>query len=226
MVKTVDRRAASTTRPPKAASTSTCGCPRRWAPRCCRSPSGARRIGANDRHAGGAAADHACPTRWPTSPAPYLEFVVSLSAPSTQTVSVSYNNSNVTAPTAATTSRKRATLTFAPGRDDARSVKIPVLDTRRRRSRREVLTLNLFSAVNAHHRPAARPSARSTTTTQTSGHAGDPGGRTRWSTRRRAGELRRHAGQAEHGQRERQLRHRQRHGAGRLGLCGAADARR
>ena len=45
----------------------------------------------------------------------FLEFVVSLSAPSTQAVSVSYNNSNLTALNGSDYSAPTSTLTFAPG---------------------------------------------------------------------------------------------------------------
>ena len=45
----------------------------------------------------------------------FLEFVVSLSAPSTQAVSVSYNNSNITALNGSDYAAQASTLTFAPG---------------------------------------------------------------------------------------------------------------
>src|SRR4029434_5413744 len=58
----------------------------------------------------------------------YLEFVVSLSAPSTQAVSVNYNNSNVTAANGTDYVAQTTTLTFAPG-EMTKVVKIPVLNT-------------------------------------------------------------------------------------------------
>src|SRR5580765_7355229 len=77
----------------------------------------------------------------------FLEFVVSLSAPSTQAVSVSYNNSNLTAANGSDYVALASTLTFAPG-ETTKVVKIPVLDTAGVEPT-EVMTLNLFSAVNA-----------------------------------------------------------------------------
>ena len=83
-----------------------------------------------------------------------LEFVVSLSAPSTQAVSVTYNNSNITAANGSDYFALASTLTFAPG-ETTKVVKIPVLDTAGVEPT-EVMTLNLFSAVNA---TIARPFA-------------------------------------------------------------------
>jgi Ca2+-binding RTX toxin-like protein len=77
----------------------------------------------------------------------FLEFVVSLSAPSTQAVNVSYSNSNITALNGSDYAALSSTLTFAPG-ETTKVVKIPVLDTAGVEPT-EVLTLNLFSAVNA-----------------------------------------------------------------------------
>ena len=77
----------------------------------------------------------------------FLEFVVSLSAPSTQAVSVSYNNSNITALNGSDYVAQASTLTFAPG-ETTKVVKIPVLNTAGVEGT-EVLALNLFSAVNA-----------------------------------------------------------------------------
>ena len=84
----------------------------------------------------------------------FLEFVVSLSAPSTQAVSVSYNNSNITAANGSDYGALTSTLTFAPG-ETTKVVKIPVLDTAGVEPT-EVMSLNLFSAVNA---TIARPFA-------------------------------------------------------------------
>ncbi len=84
----------------------------------------------------------------------FLEFVVSLSAPSTQAVSVSYNNSNITAANGSDYVALTSTLTFAPG-ETTKVVKIPVLDTAGVEPT-EVMSLNLFSAVNA---TIARPFA-------------------------------------------------------------------
>ncbi len=84
----------------------------------------------------------------------FLEFVVSLSAPSTQAVSVSYNNSNITAANGSDYFALTSTLTFAPG-ETTKVVKIPVLDTAGVEPT-EVMTLNLFSAVNATIAPSVR----------------------------------------------------------------------
>jgi hypothetical protein len=86
--------------------------------------------------------------------ATWLEFVVSLSAPSTQRVSVSYNNSNVTAANGSDYGARASTLTFAPG-ETTKVVKIPLLDNAVA-ERGEFLGLNLFSPVNA---TVARPFA-------------------------------------------------------------------
>jgi len=77
----------------------------------------------------------------------YLEFVVSLSAPSTQTVTVGFNNSNVTAAHGSDYLAQTNTLTFTPGQT-TQTVRIPVLDNGTQEST-EFLSLNLFSAVNA-----------------------------------------------------------------------------
>ncbi|MEP6501747.1 MAG: Calx-beta domain-containing protein [Betaproteobacteria bacterium] len=104
----------------------------------------------------------------------YLEFVVSLNAPSTQAVSVSYNNSNVTALNGSDYVAQASTLTFAAG-ETTKVVKIPVLDTAGIEST-AVMALNLFSAVNA---TIGRPLAYGTIhdNDQTSGtpvlHVGD-----------------------------------------------------
>ncbi|MGM9489868.1 beta strand repeat-containing protein [Ideonella sp. YS5] len=75
-----------------------------------------------------------------------LLFVVSLSAPSTQTVTVNYNNSNLTAANGSDYQAQTGTLTFAPGQT-TQTVLIPVLDNATLEST-EFLTLNLFGAVN------------------------------------------------------------------------------
>ena len=140
---------------------------------------------------------------------PYLEFVVSLNAPSTQTVSVAYNNSNVTALNGSDYLAQSSTLVFAPG-ETTKVVKIPLLNTAGAEPT-EVLGLNLFNAVNA---TIARPLAIRHDLRQRPGerHAGGahrrPGGGRGFGP----GRFRRHAGPAEHGQRERQRRDRQRHG--------------
>ena len=77
----------------------------------------------------------------------YLEFVVSLSARSTQQVSVSYNNGNVTAANGSDYIARSSVLTFLPG-ETTKVVKIPVLNTAGA-ERDEVVALNLFGAVNA-----------------------------------------------------------------------------
>src|SRR4029450_7652506 len=84
----------------------------------------------------------------------YLEFVVSLSAPSTQAVSVNYNNSNVTAANGTDYVAQTTTLTFGPG-ETTKVVKIPVLNTAGAEAS-EVVGLNLFGPVNA---TIARPLA-------------------------------------------------------------------
>jgi hypothetical protein len=77
----------------------------------------------------------------------FLEFVVSLSAPSTQAVSVNYNNCNLTALNGSDYCRAGEHADLAPG-ETTKVVKIPVLNTAGVEPT-EVLTLNLFSAVNA-----------------------------------------------------------------------------
>ncbi|HEX6704731.1 MAG TPA: Calx-beta domain-containing protein [Albitalea sp.] len=77
----------------------------------------------------------------------FLDFVVSLSAPSTQTISVTYNNSNVTAANGSDYVARTSTLTFLPG-ETAKVVKIPVLDTAGAEGS-EIVALNLLNAVNA-----------------------------------------------------------------------------
>ena len=92
----------------------------------------------------------------------FLEFVVSLSAPSTQAVSVSYNNSNITALNGSDYAAQASTLTFAPG-ETTKVVKIPVLNTAGVEPT-EVMALNLFSAVNGTIARAAGSAPSSTTT--------------------------------------------------------------
>lgn len=75
-----------------------------------------------------------------------LRFVVSLSAPSTQQVSVSYSNSNITAANGSDYVAVSGTLVFLPGQT-TQVVTIPVLDNTTQ-ERTELLRLNLFSAVN------------------------------------------------------------------------------
>jgi Ca2+-binding RTX toxin-like protein len=75
-----------------------------------------------------------------------LRFVVSLSAPSTQQVSVSYNNSNITAANGSDYVALSGTLVFLPGQT-TQVITIPVLDNTTQ-ERTELLRLNLFSAVN------------------------------------------------------------------------------
>ena len=76
----------------------------------------------------------------------YLEFVVTLSAPSTSTVSVSYNNTNGTA-NGLDYSALSGTLRFAPG-EVVKVVRMPLLDDAAVEAQ-ETFTLNLFSATNA-----------------------------------------------------------------------------
>jgi Ca2+-binding RTX toxin-like protein len=76
----------------------------------------------------------------------YLEFIVSLGAPSTQTVTVAYNNSNLTAANGSDYLAQAGTLSFAPGQT-TQTVRIPVLDNAVQENS-EYLTLNLFNAVN------------------------------------------------------------------------------
>ncbi len=75
-----------------------------------------------------------------------MQFIVSLNAPSTQTVSVSYNNSNVTAANGSDYQATSGTLVFTPGQT-TQTVTVPVLDNATLENT-EFLTLNLFSAVN------------------------------------------------------------------------------
>ena len=77
----------------------------------------------------------------------YLEFVVSLSAPSSQLVTVHYNNSNLTAANGSDYQALSGTLSFAPGQTN-QVVRIPVLDNTTQENA-EYLTLNLYSATNA-----------------------------------------------------------------------------
>ncbi|WP_198321099.1 Calx-beta domain-containing protein [Azohydromonas aeria] len=76
-----------------------------------------------------------------------LRFVVSLSAPSTQQVTVRYNNGNITAANGSDYLAQSGTLVFAPGQT-TQVVEIPVLNDLNA-ERAELLGLNLFSAVNA-----------------------------------------------------------------------------
>jgi len=76
-----------------------------------------------------------------------LTFVVTLSAPATEVVSVSYNNSNVTAANGSDYTAQSGTLTFAVG-ETSKTVSIPVLNTAGAEPT-EMMALNLFSAVNA-----------------------------------------------------------------------------
>jgi hypothetical protein len=75
-----------------------------------------------------------------------LRFVVSLSAPSNQPVSVSYSNNNITAANGSDYVALSNTLVFAPG-ETTKVVVIPVLDDITL-ERSEIVRLNLFSAVN------------------------------------------------------------------------------
>ncbi|NML16107.1 Calx-beta domain-containing protein [Azohydromonas caseinilytica] len=76
-----------------------------------------------------------------------LRFAVSLSAPSTQVVSVRYSNSNVTAANGSDYLAQNGTLVFAPG-ETTKVVEIPVLNDLNT-ERTEILRLNLFSPSNA-----------------------------------------------------------------------------
>ncbi|MDZ5458368.1 Calx-beta domain-containing protein [Azohydromonas lata] len=76
-----------------------------------------------------------------------LQFIVSLNAPSTQQVSVSYSNSNLTAANGSDYAAQSNTLVFAPG-ETTKVLSIPVLDNTTAEPA-ELLRLNLFSAVNA-----------------------------------------------------------------------------
>ncbi len=75
-----------------------------------------------------------------------MQFVVSLSAPSTNVVSVNFNNSNETALNGSDYLAQSGTLTFAPGQT-TQVVTIPLLDDTTAEST-EYMTLNLFGAVN------------------------------------------------------------------------------
>ncbi len=77
----------------------------------------------------------------------FAEFVVRLSAPSANTVSVAYNNANQTAANGSDYTAVSGTLTFAPG-ETTKTVRIPITnDTVAERN--ESLLVNLFSPVNA-----------------------------------------------------------------------------
>jgi Ca2+-binding RTX toxin-like protein len=75
-----------------------------------------------------------------------LQFIVSLNAPSTNVVSVNFNDSNETALNGSDYLAQSGTLTFAPGQT-TQVVSIPVLDNTTAEST-EYMTLNLFGAVN------------------------------------------------------------------------------
>jgi hypothetical protein len=77
----------------------------------------------------------------------YIEFVVTLDAPSTQTVSVNYSNSNGTAANGSDYQARSGTLFFAPG-ETMQVIRMPVLDDLSSESA-ETFSLNLFGAVNA-----------------------------------------------------------------------------
>jgi Ca2+-binding RTX toxin-like protein len=76
-----------------------------------------------------------------------LQFVVSLSAPSNQQVSVNYSNSNLTAANGSDYVALSNTLVFAPG-ETTKVVSIPVLENTTAEPT-ELLRLNLSGAVNA-----------------------------------------------------------------------------
>jgi hypothetical protein len=75
-----------------------------------------------------------------------LVFVVSLSAPSAQTVSVSFSNSNATALNGSDYVAQTGTVTFTPGQT-TQTILIPLVDNATQEST-EYLRLNLFNAVN------------------------------------------------------------------------------
>jgi Ca2+-binding RTX toxin-like protein len=77
----------------------------------------------------------------------YLEFLVSLSAPSAQTVSVAYNNANATAANGSDYVAQSSVITFAPG-ETVHTVRIPVLNDLVTEPT-ETFKLNLFNPVNA-----------------------------------------------------------------------------
>jgi Ca2+-binding RTX toxin-like protein len=77
----------------------------------------------------------------------YLEFLVSLSAPSAQTVSVAYNTGNATAANGSDYLAQSSLITFAPG-ETLHTVRIPVLNDLTVEPT-ESFKLNLFNPVNA-----------------------------------------------------------------------------
>ena len=82
-----------------------------------------------------------------TEGATSLEFDIVLSAPSTQVVSVSYNNSNATALNGSDYVALAGSIVFQPG-ETIHTLKIPLIDNTVVEST-ETFGLNLFSPVNA-----------------------------------------------------------------------------
>ncbi len=77
----------------------------------------------------------------------YAEFVVRLSGPSNNTVTVSYNDSNLTAVNGSDYDALNGTLNFAPG-ETVKTVRIPTINDTAAETKEDFL-FNLFSATNA-----------------------------------------------------------------------------
>ena len=77
----------------------------------------------------------------------YIDFLVTLSAPGSNLVTVSYNNSNGTALNGQDYNFQSGTLNFAAG-EVAKIVRIPLIDDIAAEAQ-EAFTLNLFSPLNA-----------------------------------------------------------------------------
>jgi hypothetical protein len=77
----------------------------------------------------------------------FAEFVVQLSTTSTNTVTASFNNSNITAVNGADYNAVSGTLTFLPGQTSA-TVQVPIINDSTAEPT-ETFRLNLFSATNA-----------------------------------------------------------------------------
>ncbi len=77
----------------------------------------------------------------------FVDFVVRLSGPSNNTVTVSYNDSNLTAVNGSDYDALNGTLNFAPG-ETVKTVRIPIINDTAAETKEDFL-FNLFSATNA-----------------------------------------------------------------------------
>ena len=158
----------------------------------------------------------------------YANFVVRLSAPSASTVTVGYNQSNGTALNGLDyQALGNQVLTFAPGRR-SRPCRSTCSTTSPRRSRRRASS-STCSAPPTHR---SRPTFARATIVDNDAAAGTPVVSVSdfvIDESAREAQLRRHAEPAQHRGGVDELRHGQRHGAGRLGLrghVGVAELRR